>query len=160
MTVPKLDWGQGGPPGQARLLVRSERLDDAVQVLAALRSPGAQGWICYTDQVLAVDDAGDIPAGRVLSAELLRADGVSVNLRQQGECWALTSLAESDQGEPVLFFDQGFESSRTGGAWRMSYRCYWALAPGLEEGAGLAARTWSPWVAAFRGWERQRGGEA
>ncbi len=159
MTVPQLAWPRGEAPRQARLAIVCESIQDHALVRAALNQPGAQGWICTTDRVLAVDDAGEIPLGRVISAELALPDGQSIQLRQHGGGWLLTRLIESDEGEPVLSFDQRFESSREGGAWRMAYRSYWR-----QEPTGSAQvepiMVWRPWVAAFRGWDSRRGGDA
>ncbi len=157
MNVPSNLWPRGAKPRAVCLSVRSDSILDPARVLPTLREAGGAGWVCYTDRVVATDDASTLPDGMVLSAELVTPGGASVQLRQHGDGWMLTRLQESDEGVDALWFEELFESSRPGGPWRMRYRCYWRLEARAHCGTSL--ESWQPWVAGFQGWEMTAGGE-
>lgn len=98
--------------------------------LAELRSFGGQGWVCYTDCVLSVDDAASLPAGIPLSAELCKGS-VSLHLRQVEGGWRVVRLGSTEGDQHLIFTAR---RPRLGGG-TLVYEVAW------ERGA----EAWRPW---------------
>ena len=135
-----------------KVSVRSERLLDPAAVRARLDAAGAKaGWICFTSGWVAWWPGGEevAPAGRdglPLSAELVLSPTSSLQLRQDGDGWLVTTVTEGE-GAEAQRRDRTFVSS-LGQAKHLNYRTYWTLAE-----AGEGVREWRPHAALFAGFD-------
>lgn len=141
MSLPLLD-DLGFSP--CTLRVERRDLPDLAAARRALAEVPAEGWVCWTDRV-AWFSSDDLADGVPLSAELLRKDGSSLHLRQEGSGWAAWILTEEPGGEHLAKDRRVL--SNLGGALR--YREYHRREPA----PGLSPRVdvWTPFATRFAG---------
>lgn len=128
---------------------------DEAELIASLKAPDAQGWVCFTDTVktlaqLRRDGAPPAPA-RLLSAERW-LNGESQHIRPDEGGWRVVTTWELAAMEPgatlALAFDEELIGDRSP---NHLVRVYWRPDPD-EPG-----QPWRPWLAAFRGFAPTEG---
>jgi hypothetical protein len=133
----------------------AERVVDPAGLRARLEQPGSQGWVCFTDRVVAWSGAAPSLGGHVLAAEIALRDGrTSLHVRLEGGAWEVRELERQDGDTHRIQLRTHLAQGPHEGPFRpeaLRYEVWWR-AEEREEGV----RTWAPFAARFAGFEGAR----
>jgi hypothetical protein len=119
-------------------------IKDVASVRRLLTEQQGEGWVCLTHRVIESFNGSNLEAGIPLSAEVIRSDGSSFQLRQQGEGWMAWVIKEVP-GEELLTYEQKAFSTEKNKTW--NYRIYWR-----QESVGVpSVLVWTPFLSRLIG---------